>query len=171
MGKDIYVHVFKYNSETNLYNELKIYTFNENKNEIDNPPPKVIPVYSGRDYKLFDILTNSNPDDYTGYFPNSYININSYTENFKELIKEKEESQCFDFFETSFADVLNYIKDHSIILDKNSYEWNDPDDHPIIDNPVKNFYKNCYNYASLAEKDDPREVLLSQYKIVYYFSW
>lgn len=178
MGKDINVHILKYNYETNLYEELKIYRkrtpkdyeYEDSLDGIENNPYYLIRPYTARNQSLFNILLNKNDENkITDDFPCITPCFNSYSAEFNTFLQEKAKTGCyFDFYETTFADVSNYLEQNPTIIDSD-IELEDPTLTVVRENPVVEFYESCCAYLTFAEYDSGSSLILSSYKIVYYF--
>lgn len=183
MGVNIHVHICKYNVDDNFYHELSLYRLRGEGEKYDyydeegNPIPaedkyKRISPYDGRDYEMFDGMRDGNKDNGYGYFPSCSIAFNSLEPIFREeIIKKKGTLGYYDFNEISFSDFVNYLHDYPTVVDYDSEVWEDwktTDPKPQKENPLKNFFESCVNYADFAEKFGMIEPY-SRYKILYWF--
>ena len=180
MGKDIHVIVCKYNKETNLYhklalfrlrreNEMKGYNHDGTTYEIKDPYIEV-PVYTFRNYELFDILCDRGAEE--SCFPHREISYPSLEPELREEVEsDKNAEGFFDFSETNFAEIALYLKEHPKVKDYDADWGEDGKDVQYKDNPVKSFYELCYNYAYQADDWFFINDYLSSYKVLYWFDW
>lgn len=125
MGRDIHVHLVKFNKDKNIYEEVKIYR--KNKND-DNFKP--IRFCSDRNYELFEIL-DGNKDDYFPYRPIYTTNLSVDLQ--KEINEYQNITGYYNFYEVNLAEAELYLFKHPEIRD-----W-DEDDIAYKPNPVANF--------------------------------
>lgn len=169
MGVDIHFYITKYNTETNFFEEIKLYTRNKAGEY------KKVPIFYGRNYDMFDILTNKIIVDNVT-FPNMPIAYNSLEENIREKIKsfhseEGEFTGCYDFFEVNLADLKNYLNTCPTMInyDYNSDEEESEDNKPYKSNVVKFLYDDIINYIKFADEFAFEFSPESYYKILYFF--
>lgn len=118
MGTDIHVYLAKHNSE-NEWERIILYTK-------DN---KEVSVYSNRNYELFDLLKES---VWTYGIP---IRRKFLSEEMKEIYDKDKQNGCFDFMESTFADIKNYLNMFPTVKDYNE----DEDKYIDKSNPVQDF--------------------------------
>ena len=181
MGKDIHVKVAKYNKSTNLYEELQLFR-KRKPNEYEYNPLtgeklpwtefKEIYIDLGRDYEMMEGMKSGNEIDGYGYFPWTSINFPSLESSFAEKIKKDMNLDgTFDFYETSLADIHNYLYHHPTVVDYEADEWdklNPGDPCPRKANPIINATKEIVKFISIAD-DDYNFSPYSYYKIIFYF--
>ena len=163
MGVDIHTKLVKYNSEDNLWHELKLYRVEEGKY-------KKVYIFDGRNYELFDIMQGKENDDIS-YFPSADIPLVSLDEELREEI-EKDKEYCYHFHEISLADMEFYLYKHPTIPDYDADwgdDWKSGDPKPQKDNPVKWIYDECIAYAEFADNYSFNWTPRSRYKLLYWF--
>lgn len=184
MGEDIHVRVVKYNTSTNLYEELQLFR-KRKPNEYDYNPLngeklpwtefKEIHIDLGRDYEMMDGMKDGDEKDGYGYFPWTSINFASLESSFAEKIKkEMDIDGTYGFHEISLADAHNYLYSHPVVTDYEADEWNgwNPGDPvPKKENPIKEAIEEIEKFISIADSDSYNYNPYSYYKVIFYFDW
>lgn len=185
MGRDIHLHLAKFDKETNLYKEICLYRKREkdefysyydeegNEHKITDPMKKVS-IYDSRNYEMFDGLKCKDPDNY-GYFPAGYINYDSLDSELREVVEEKTKTTgYYDFAEVNLADMKIYVLEHPTVVDYDSYFWEKYEEgkceKPVKKNPIKWLYEDIINYLNLADREFSWGLTnVSNYKLIFYF--
>ncbi len=170
MGVDIHVYITKYNTETNFFEEVELYT----KNKAGEY--KRVPVVYGRNYDIFDILANRAIIDNVA-FPNAPIAYNSLEESIRKKIKSFHSKDgelftgCYNFFEVNLADLKDYLDTCPTMInyDYNSDEEETENNKPYKTNVVKFLYDNIINYIEFVDDFAFEFSPKSYYKILYFF--
>lgn len=163
MGMDITVKVLKKSREDNFYHELKLFT------TAADGKYTFVPVYSGRDRELFDVLLGRSNEYNLHDFPSKTLNLNSLDSLVAESVNaDKETNYYFGFREVNLADFKIWLYENPMMED---YEEELPDGSPkIVENIAKHLLVDIVNYITFA---DPHyrwgDTHLSDYKIIYYF--
>lgn len=174
MGVDIHVKLYKYNKDSNLFNEITLFKRSETDASmwgVKKGDMIKVSVFNGRNHELFNILQNKM--DYNSVdFPCDNININSYDENEKEdLHNILNEKFYFNYSEVSLADMKIYCLQEPKVVDYDAEwgeDWKQGDPEPMKDNPVIGFFDDIVQYIYFADEDFAFNPL-SYYKVVYYF--
>lgn len=145
MGVDIHIKMIVFNRHDGEWEDVTLF-------QKKGKQFKIVPLYSFRDYELFDILTNKENNN----FPKAPLNEKFLPEKLQEEIKEAKK-WCYGFSETTFADIKLYLHQYPFVPDK------------MKENPVKSFYNRLNNYLSFYLEDEPWDNLLSDIKILYWF--
>ena len=180
MGTDIHVKVAKYNSETNLYEELQLFRKRKPGEkeykivegvaiELPWTDYKEIYIDAGRNYEMMDGMKGGDEKDGYGYFPWTSISFASLESSFAEKIKEKQSTAgYFDFYEITLADMYNYTYTHPTVVDYDSKEWKN-ENPPKKPNPIIDLLQIIEDFVSLADNDNFYYTPYSYYKIIFYF--
>lgn len=186
MGKDIHVKVAKYNTSTNLYEELQLFRKRKPDEKeykfvdgiaVDLPWTefKEIHIDLGRDYEMMNGMRDGDEKDGYGYFPWTSINFASLESSFAEKIKKEMNTDgTYDFHEISLADAHNYLYSHPVVTDYEADEWNgwNPGDPvPKKENPIKEAIEEIEKFISIADSDSYNYNPYSYYKVIFYFDW
>lgn len=151
MGKDIHVHIVARKENHSM--ELILY-------DIYKEP---VPVFPFRDSLLFDILSNKTYD--ASYSRRIYMT--DLPDYLQQLIKEDEQNFCYDFRETTLADLKICVNKYPKIKNED-YDPDDPTSERWIDNPLYNFINRIQNYIDLADSDTFLRIP-SDYRIIFWF--
>lgn len=158
MGRDIHMHLVKFNREKNEYEEVKLYRKSEDGTCYE------IEVYPSRDYELFDIL-NGNDDD---YFPCRSVHIENLPSSLvEEIKKDKSALGYYDFNEANLADIKIYLKEHPKVRDWD-YHCEDENKEVWKDNPVKSLVKRIDYYVDFESKYY-WDYMDSDIRLIYWF--
>ena len=186
MGVHIHIKMYKYNSDTNLYDEIKLYRhrkpneiyeyYDENGEGIpykDDYCP--IRIFEGQNYEMFDGMKDGSPDDGYGNFPMTKVTLNSFSPEAKATLEKYMGYEgVYDFREISLAEMKLYVITHPTVLDYDSPAWDDDTyskpfkEKPQKDNPIKGMYRDIFNYIYISEECCMYEPL-SHYKVVFYW--
>lgn len=155
MGRDIHVRILARDKDAGNWKQVKLYKKVSGKF-------RYVDVYPGRNYKLFDILTGCEDDN----FPAGFIAEKDLPPHLRQEVKKyKNISGYYDFHETNLADIKLYLIQHPKIRDYD-YEENDPK--AWKDNPVKYFIEQIESYVTLADTFWGF-VFNSDIRIIYWF--
>lgn len=173
MGVDINIRLLKYNENTNLYKEIALYRKSSSHEKYPNDYPEMVkvPVYDGRDYEMFDGMKDGDEIDGYGIFPWCAMRLNSYEEDFRNEMIEKQSNRnlgYFDFYEISLAEMRIYTLEHPQVVDLDA-EYNDKSDSKAYKpNPIVALFERIISYISFAEPWGMEDAL-SDYKVIFYF--
>lgn len=177
MGVDIHVKITKYNEETHLYEELRLfrkrkpnekqYSYTEEGCvELPWDDYKEIYIDLGRNYEMFDGMKDGTEEDGYGVFPWQSLVLSSFEPSFIEKMKEEKSFGYFDFYEINLSDLKLYLIHHPTVVD---YEYGETEvEIKRKINPITYIDEKIMAFISLADPEydfSPN----SYYKIVFYF--
>lgn len=154
MGVDIHTYIFKRNRKNNIWEQVKLFTKEEEKY-------KEVTVYPYRSYELFDILSEREDDAFTAFA----VDTNVLPVDFQEKIKNDTEF-CYDFREVNLADLKLYLIKHPKVRD---YDYEETSPNALKENPVTGFVERIEWYLDLADPTWDFCSPPSDIKIVYWF--
>lgn len=182
MGMDIHIRIAKYNSATNLFEEIRLYRpgetykYNEKGEKIViDPNFERVWIDAGRDYEMFEQIKEGTEDENGNsiYFPSYSVAFNSLEENFKnDLLELYNSIGFFDFSEINLADFAYYCNEHPTVVDydDDKYEWGVSDKpKPTKKNPLIDLFQQIINYISIYEAYHWVDEPLRYYKVIFYF--
>lgn len=163
MGRDIHIHLVKFNRKKDEYEEVELY-------RKDGDSYHNAYLYTGRDYELFDIL-NGREDD---YFPCRAIYLKNLPVTLQEEINRCQNiSGYYDFCEANLADVKFYLKNHPKVRDweyscddDNEEEW---EKEAWKDNPVASLIERIEHFIDFFDDYWDWESSYSDVRIIYWF--
>lgn len=176
MGKDIHIKIAKYNKETNLYEQIKLYRKvkpNETSYDSDENGFREVWIDVGRDYEAWEGMKDGDESDGFGLFPWNSISLTSLEPCLAEEIKENMKIDgYFDFYEINLAEFKLYLNEHPTVVDYDA-EWKDlpyNSPKPQKENPIKTLFEAVVAYISVADWSYSWTPT-SYYKVIFYFDW
>lgn len=132
MGKNIHVAIAIRNNETGFYDKIEIFNKKKDKYVSVNP-------YNACNHELFKLLEEDIPWSqlHTTFLEPSFA---------KEILEIKNTMGYFNFKETNFADLKNYLMLNPTILDYDNYG----DEAVEKTNPLKFFIERIEYYIKFA---------------------
>lgn len=162
MGRDIHLHLVKFNRKENRYEEVKLYRKSKDGTYY------VVDLFPGRDGELFDIL-NGNEDD---YFPCRPIHVENLPSSLAEEIKKDINTfGYYDFKEANLADIKIYLKEHPKVRDwdyeceGNQEKW---EKKAWKENPVKSLVRRIDYFIDFFDEYN-WEYSDSDVRLIYWF--